>query len=546
MGLVFAAMFVSISLLPSLLPRVPAVQGVASGVSFIVGYGIGAATHYVWNYLGIPDLKGRARQIVVGLFLAWIAINLSIGIWRWVGWQNETRIAFGMEDLHPTAWPIVIGVGVLVATLLLIVSRALRTLFRWAGDTLDRWLPRRLAITLATGGLLLLLWLLATGLLVQGFFTVSNAVFSVRDGEDKAGVEPVDSALRSGGTGSLVAWEDLGRQGRSFVSSGPTTDELDDWSGGGATEPIRVYVGLKSADTVEDRARLLLDELVRTGAFERQALVLGTTTGTGFLEPNAVDSLEFLFDGDTAIAGLQYSYLPSWISLLADQAAVKEASLTVFRTVHDHWAALPEDDRPELYLYGLSLGSYGVESVLGGIDIINEPIDGAFMSGPPFVNPLHNELTAGRDAGSPAWLPVVSDGRTVRFTGAENTLSEPTATWGETRVVYLQHGSDPVVFFHPTAFYREPAWLEGDRAPGVSDTMQWFPLITGWQTLLDMPGAGSVPEGFGHMYSATSNLECWVAVTNPEGWTDAQTTALAAHLEERAAEQRSLLEQLGD
>ena len=94
------------------------------------------------------------------------------------------------------------------------------------------------------------------------------------------------------------------------------------------------HVGLKSAETLQERGTLLLAELKRTGAFDRAVLVVATTTGTGFLDSNGTDPLEYAFNGDTAIAGVQYSDLPSWISLLADQEAVKETSRTVFDTVH--------------------------------------------------------------------------------------------------------------------------------------------------------------------------------------------------------------------
>ena len=118
-------------------------------------------------------------------------------------------------------------------------------------------------------------------------------------------------------------------------------------------EPIRAYVGLKSAETLQERADLLLAELKRTGAFDREVLVVATTTGTGFLDPRGVDPVEYAFNGDTAIAGVQYSYLPSWLSLLADKQSVKETSRVVFDTVHAYWATLPEASRPKLYLYGL-------------------------------------------------------------------------------------------------------------------------------------------------------------------------------------------------
>lgn len=272
-----------------------------------------------------------------------------------------------------------------------------------------------------------------------------------------------------------------------------------------------------------------------------------TTTGTGWLDSSAVDSLEYLWNGDTAIAGVQYSYLPSWISLLADQDAVKLTSSTVFKTVYDYWSSLPEQDRPRLYLYGLSLGSFGVESVLGSVDIINEPIDGALMVGPPFVNPMHAGLVASRDPGSPPSLPVISNGRTVRFTTETNALDVPSAPWGPTRLVYLQHGSDPVVFFSPDLAWSKPDWLQpGRRASDVSGRMTWFPPVTLWQTLLDLPAAENVPDGYGHLYSIRANVQSWAAVTNAPGWTSADTERLTALMEERRAARKSLLDQLGD
>jgi uncharacterized membrane protein len=44
---------------------------------------------------------------------------------------------------------------------------------------------------------------------------------------------------------------------------------------------------------------------------------------------------------------VQCSYLPSRISLLADQEAVQWTSLTVFRTVHAYWETLDPMNRPQ-------------------------------------------------------------------------------------------------------------------------------------------------------------------------------------------------------
>ena len=349
---------------------------------------------------------------------------LAVSVWNFVGWQNDTREIFGMEPISPTVWPEIVVVGMLVAWLLLAVGRGFRTLFRKAADFVDRWLPRRLAVTLSSILTLLIIWGLLSGAILDVFFAGANAIFSTRDSGDKPfATQPTDE-YRSGGSGSLVKWDELGRQGRDFVSRTPKVEDINAVSGGGALNPIRVYVGLKSADTVQDRANLMLKELQRTGAFDRQAIVLGSTTGSGWLDPNAVDPIDYMYNGDDAIAAVQYSYLPSWISLFADQEIVQETAQTVFTTVHDYWVTLPENSRPQLYMFGLSLGSFGAESVMTDPNIINAPLDGALLAGPPFFNPLHTFLTDRREAGTPRVEPHVRR----RTHGAFHRAGRPAAS----------------------------------------------------------------------------------------------------------------------
>ena len=516
-GVVTSIFFFVISLLPSMLPRSGLIQGAISGITIAIGYGVGALFGWAWNYLEIPHLTGRAwGWIRIGLYLllGWIVVA---GMWLFVGRQNNIRDVFGMERIGPAVWLTLIPVAVLVAALLIITSRSIRRLMHVITRWLDRSLPARLSRVLGGVAIVAILWGLWSGVLVNGFFAGANQIFEPRDNTTHDFVSPTDSELRSSGEGSLVEWDTLGRQGRRFVATGPTVDELNEFWGEGAVEPIRVYAGLKSAETLEERAKLVLDELIRTNAFDRSAIVVATTTGTGFLEPNAMISLEYVHAGDVATVGVQYSYLPSWISILADQEKVKETSRVVFDTIHGYWSELPEDDRPRIYIYGLSLGSFGVESILTSIDIINEPINGAVMVGPPFVNPLHDQILDDRDAGSSPSAAIYEDGRTVRFTNEENLLDVPTADWGDTKIAYLQHASDAVVFFEPDLAFSSPDWLLPDqRGPEITDDFVWFPLVTFWQVLMDMANAGAVPEGFGHEYTKQANADVWMAVTAPD------------------------------
>ena len=136
---------------------------------------------------------------------------------------------------------------------------------------------------------------------------------------------------------SLVNWDELGRAGREFVVSGPTAEDIAAFTGRAAQEPVRIYAGLNSAEELEERADLVLRELIRVGAFERSVLIVAVPTGTGWMDPAAMDTLEYLHGGDTAIVAMQYSYLTSWISLLVEPGYGSAAGREMFRKVYGHW-----------------------------------------------------------------------------------------------------------------------------------------------------------------------------------------------------------------
>ena len=112
------------------------------------------------------------------------------------------------------------------------------------------------------------------------------------------------------------------------------------------SKPIRVYVGLRSAETPRERAKLALEELKRVGGFDRSVLIVVMPTGTGWIDPAAMDSVEYLHGGDVASVAVQYSYLASWLSLLVEPGYGADAARALFTEIYNYWTRLPKESRP--------------------------------------------------------------------------------------------------------------------------------------------------------------------------------------------------------
>jgi uncharacterized membrane protein len=265
----------------------------------------------------------------------------------------------------------------------------------------------------------------------------------------------------------------------------------------------------------------------RTGAFDRSVVAVVIPTGTGWVDSAVTNSLEYMYDGDTAMVSMQYSYLPSWISFIADRSKVIDTAAALITAVHDRWATLPVQSRPKLLLFGESLGTLGTEKTFGTVQRMARGADGILLEGPTFANPLRNEIIAGRDPGTPVWDPAYTP-EPIEFAAVPDELRMP--VWPSPKVVYLQNATDPIVWWSPELLYKSPAWLRKPRGPDVSPDMHWYPGITFWQTTVDAVFANDVPRGHGHVYKS-GVVDGWAALAPPPGWTVADAVRLRALLD---------------
>ena len=541
-GLVGGLVLFCLSMTPSLVPRLWLFQGTVSGISVAVGYGVGSAAS-----AGVRKLLPREPSPTVKRNSWWVLLGSTLvlgGLFLYYGseWQQQVRRAMGMDQLSATEWFATVVSTAVLAYLLVVVSRTIRGATRVLIRLLDRVFPHQVTVVGSVVTVAVVVALLLEGVLFNGMIGALNRTYALTDRDTNPWITRPVSELRTGGPGSLVEWESLGVRGRDFTGDGggPTVSEIEAFSGEPAMEPIRVYVGLRSADTLDERIDLALAELERTGAFERSVLVVNTTTGTGWVDENVADSLEFLHNGDTAQIAMQYSYLPSWVSFLVDRSKASSTGEQLITAVVDRVNDMNPADRPKLFVFGESLGSFGTESAFTSPRNLLSNVDGALLVGPTFVNPLHGRLTSGRDPGSPVWRPVVNGGRSFRFAVGPGDLTDTELfpagqDWEAPRVVYLQNSSDPITYFDPDLLLSKPAWLRGERGPDVSEDMVWIPVITFWQVAADMAFSMGVPAGHGHRYGANV-VDGWVQVDAPDSWSDADTAALRALIDDRADE----------
>jgi uncharacterized membrane protein len=526
-GLTGALICYCLSLTPSLLPRVWFLQAVMSGITTVIGYGIGAVIGWLLRSL-IPWSPRPAVRRAGRWTLAFAAV-LLIPLFGFLGaeWQHEIRELVEASQPSEAEYFLVVIVSILIAAALLAIARGIRSLVRLIARQLRRFLPRQAATALAVLVVILVLGFLVTGALPRAATAVANSVFGSADAGTDPGITQPTNALLSGSPESLVPWSTLGRQGRTFVASGPTPAEISKFTGTAAMEPIRVYVGLKSASSIAAESDLAVKELERTGAFSRKVIVVATTTGTGWLNPAMIDPLEYMYDGDTAVVAIQYSFLPSWITFLVDRGPAQEAGRDLFDAVYDTWHQLPANRRPALVVEGESLGTFGGEAAFSGTEDIRDRTSGVLWSGPTNSNALWSQFTAARDPGSPEWQPVYQGGRTVRFITSADQLEAPAPGWERPRVVYLQNTSDPIVWWSWELAFHEPAWLSGPHPPDVASAMHWYPLVTFWQVSADLALSTAVPAGHGHSYGMLQGADAWAAIIPPPGWTSARTAELA-------------------
>ncbi len=353
------------------------------------------------------------------------------------------------------------------------------------------------------------------------------------------------SPFVSGSPVSLVTYDSLSREGRRFANMVLDRAEIAQVMGEAAIDdPIRVFIGLAAAPTVADRVNLAIDELERTGAFDRSVLCIASPTGSGYINYVFSEALEYLTRGDCATVTLQYSLRPSSLSL--DRAATGiEQNTALLHAVTGYVRGLPEHRRPRIVLFGESLGAQTLLDTYR-----NRSVEALGR----------DHIAAGLFLGTPAATRFArawrSDPERIDPTGhlieVDSFAQFAAEAAPSTRYVLLTHHDDPIPVFTPSLLVRRPGWL-GDppesRPPGVPRSTRWRPGTTFILTGVDLLNAMEVVPGRftrrGHDYR--EDIPDFVRSLFAPPVTDEQFDRVQTRLRERElhwAEQRVVAEQL--
>jgi len=502
--------------LGSLAATAARVKAYASAAAFVTGVGRGFVS-------GAGSRGTSAGSAALATTLAaFDAVSLVYLRDRIARYEVDSRVPPTSGDV---AWTLSAGTGIALAAggVIMAERKAARasasSLARHVGGPATAWLPATHAVL--GGGLA---FAARTGLA-----SVLSKISASNNRTEVSYAQPPTVTTVSGSPGSAVAFEELGLQGRRFVLEASPGDRIDEVLGEtGSLSAIRVYVGVASADTVEERVALAIEELERTGAFDRSMLIVGSPAGTGYFNYIPVEAAEYLARGNVASVAIQYGSLPSMMSTSKVPLAIEQHAALLFG-INDVLRQRSPNNRPRVVLYGESLGAQTSQGAFvgGGTDVLrNLNIDRGLWAGTPHAGNWRRELLAGG--------PLIDDSLFGCFATIAEYRSLPDEQRSSLRYFFLDHHEDPVTRFGLDVAYRQPGWLgpADDRPPNISRSQRWVPAVTFWQTAVDTKNAATVIPGafdaLGHDYRA----DLAEFVSTAYGLTDVSDEQMAS-IEER-------------
>ncbi|MEM6692552.1 MAG: alpha/beta-hydrolase N-terminal domain-containing protein, partial [Planctomycetota bacterium] len=223
-GLALATLMMAASLTPSLIPRPFYVQGILSGFAMAIGYGVGVAGFWFWAWLGLPFISDRWEKLFRVSCVGILICGTSISMWNASRWQNSVRSLMNMDEVN-SAEPIgFLIITAIVAVSILTAARFLIALGSWISRRLQRYVPQKVSIAISVIVVTLIVNALTNEVVARGLLSLADGFSLAADQYIEHGISPPLGDDQCGGPESLVPWPSIGRQGKLFLTTGPTSE----------------------------------------------------------------------------------------------------------------------------------------------------------------------------------------------------------------------------------------------------------------------------------------------------------------------------------
>jgi uncharacterized membrane protein len=442
---------------------------------------------------GVDVVARRSGRIPAGLVPAGFLVGAAIAAGEIVWYRRK------VPGQTPVGRSLAEGLGVMTGVSVLAFAE------RKSAQAMSRWIRRNapgfaglaepLGHLATLGPVAVVVWSgleWVYGRTEQGGAAVENAYST-----------PPTSLSASGGPASLVRWETLGREGRRFVNMIMPAKEITAVTGQRAMDPVRVFIGLDSAPTVDARVSKAMDEMEALGAFDRSVLCLVSPTGTGYVNYVVAETLEYLTEGNCAIVAMQYSLRPSFLSLDRVQLG-REQNRVLLHAINGRLRATPEHARPRLVALGESLGAFTLQDSFlheGTAGLHRAGIDRALFVGTPAESGWAEQWRLDPANADP-------ESEVVEVASFAEWQALPEETRKSARYFLLSHHDDPITKYSPVLAVQAPEWMShgSDRSPAMPPGVPWRPFSTFFLTTVDVLNASKVVPGEfaarGHDYRA--------------------------------------------
>src|SRR5262249_30133918 len=147
-GTAVGLIFIWFSMTPSLLPRGPLFQGLVSGFSRAIGYGLGVFSVWLVRYMrtrySSPPPPRWAWKVLIPVA---VVGQVLMAVWFHV-WQDDVRDLMGVAHLEWYDYPIAAGLSLVVLFTLVEIGQFIRRLVSFLVRQVDRIAPFRVSATI--------------------------------------------------------------------------------------------------------------------------------------------------------------------------------------------------------------------------------------------------------------------------------------------------------------------------------------------------------------------------------------------------------------